>query len=373
MTDPTDPLRLLRHPEPVAPYPNEASDEELAAEVGLEPGDLVRMDMNTLGGGPLPAVAAAMPTAAARVVEYGDLAYARLRAAVSAASGASPGRIVPGAGADELIRLITTQVVGRDDAVVIPTPTFGMFAVEAGFVGARIVTVARDAPGERQPVARIRAAAEANHARLVWICTPNNPTGDAYGLDEVRRLAAGLETVVAVDEVYVELAEASADVAPGTLSAISLIDELPNLVVVRSLSKAYGLAGARVGYLVAGDALAGRFDHVRLSLSVAGPSQALAVAALGDLPAARARHRQIVAERERIATRLDGLGWPRIPSVTNFIAFRPPDGAGLARRLHRRGIVLRSYDDGPMAGWLRVTVRSPLENDQLLAALERDA
>lgn len=369
MTDRNDPLRLLRHPEPVEPYPNEASDEELAAEVGLRTDDLIRMDMNTLGGGPLPAVLAAAATAAERVVEYGDLSYVRLRAALSAAIGAPPQRIIPGAGADELIRLVTSQVAGRGDAVVVPTPTFGMFAVEAGLAGARVVAVPRPAPADRQPIERIRAVAEAASARLVWLCSPNNPTGDAYALAEVRRLAEGLEAVVAVDEVYVDLAEASAGVASGSLSAISLVDELPNVVVIRSLSKAYGLAGARVGYLVATDVLAARFDQVRLSLSVAAPSEALALAALADPDAARRRHELLVAERERLGAALDGRGWERIESVTNFIAFRPPDGPGLARALHRRGIVLRAYPDGVMAGWLRVTVRDRDENDRFLAEI----
>ena len=369
MTDPGDPLQLLRHSAPFEPYPNEPSDAELAAEVGLPEREILRLDMNTLGGGMLSAVAAAAPHAADAVVEYNDLGYVRLRGAIGTAIAAPPSRITPGAGADELIRLITCLVVGPGDAVIVPTPTFGMFAVEARLAGARVVEVPREAPGMRQPVERIREEAVRSSARLVWLCTPNNPTGDAYALDEVVRLADGLEALVVVDEVYVEFAEASADVAAGSLSATQLVDRLPNLVVLRSLSKAYGLAAARVGYLVTADALAARLDATRLPLAVAGPSEVLAVAALGDPDGARRRHGMLVSERERLAGALAALGWESVPSVTNFIATRPPDGAALTKALHRRGIIVRSYAAGVMAGWLRVTVRTRDENDRFLAAL----
>ena len=191
------PLRLLRHDGPIEPYPLEPSNAELAAEAGIPVEEIVRFDMNTLGGGPLPGVVEAWRAwDPAEAVEYGDLAYRRLRAAISAAIGVAPHRIVPGAGADELIRLVTIHVVGPGDAVVVPTPTFPMFAVEAGLAGARIVTVPREHPSRRQTVAELRAAAAG--ARLVWTCSPNNPTGDLMPVDEVRELAAGLEAIVVV-------------------------------------------------------------------------------------------------------------------------------------------------------------------------------
>ncbi|MGH2427443.1 MAG: pyridoxal phosphate-dependent aminotransferase [Candidatus Limnocylindria bacterium] len=364
-----DPIRLLRHPGPIAPYPAEPSNEDLAAAVGVSPDEIVRMDMNTLGGGPLPAVAAATAMPGGDALEYGDLAYARLRSALSALTGVPPKQIIPGAGADELIRLVTMLTAGPGAPVVVPVPTFPMFAVEARLAGAEVVEVPRERADLRQPVERIRAVGEAAGARLVWLCTPNNPTGDAYSLDEVRRLVAGLPALVVVDEVYVEFAEASSGAPSGSLSAAALIDDHPNLLVLRSLSKAYGLAGARVGYLVAGPALAQRLDASRLPLAIGAPSEALALAAVGDPAGARRRHEELVAERGRIATTLSGFGWELLPSVTNFLTFRPPNGPALARALHRRGLIVRLYDSGLLAGWLRVTVRSAAENDRFLAAL----
>ena len=153
---------------------------------------------------------------------------------------------------------------------------------------------------KRQSVASIRDAAIGSAARLVWICSPNNPTGDLTPLAEIEAIADGIGALVVVDEVYIELAEAAARTPRNSLSAIRLIERLPNLVVLRSLSKAYGLAAARVGFVVAGAEVAARLDGSRLPLPVAGPSERLARAALADPAGARARHELLAAERDRI-------------------------------------------------------------------------
>ena len=373
MHEPTSPADLLRLREAVEPYPIEPSDEEIARATGIPVERVVRFDLNTLGDGPLPGVIDALARFdPRRAVEYGDPSYRQLRAAISGAVGAEPGCIIPGAGADELIRLVTTMIVGAGDTVVIPTPTFAMFAVEARLAGARVVEVPRRTLATRQGVADIRAAVEANAARLVWLCSPNNPTADLYPLHELAALADGLRAVVVVDAIYQEFAEASLGLSPEALSPIPLQANLPNLLVLRSLAKAYGLAGARVGYLVTSPALAARFDAARLPLSIGSPSEASALGALADRETARARHRLIVGERERLAAACIALGWDVLDSVTNFILVRPPDAIGLAETLARDGLVLRGYPPGPLGSWLRITARAPHENDRLLAAIAAD-
>jgi histidinol-phosphate aminotransferase len=365
-----DPRSLLRLPEDIEPYPAEPSDEALAASLGIPLEDLVRFDMNTLGGGPLPAVSAALAAFdAGRLVEYGDQAYRALRAAIHRLSHAPEHGIIPGAGADELIRLVTTVVVGDGDAVVVPTPTFAMFAVEARLAGARVVEVPRADPAVRQPVTVIRDAAERSASRLVWLCSPNNPTGDAYTLDEMSRLADGLDAIVVVDAVYQEFAEADAGLDPEALSPQPLQERLPNLLILRSLAKAYGLAGARIGYLLVPDALAARFEAARLPLAISGASEAVAIAALSDPGAARSRRSEIVAQRRRLAGALEGLGWQVLPSTTNFLLVRPPDAAAVAADLLRGGLAVREYPSGLLRGWLRITARAAHENDRLLEAL----
>ena len=363
---------LLRLADGVEPYPAEPSDEELARTLGLPPDRVVRFDMNTLGGGPLPGVVRALAEYdPSLVVEYGDQAYRRLRAAISRVTGAPANRIVPGAGADELIRLVSTSVVGPDDRVVVAIPTFAMYAVEARLAGATVVGVSRPHPSRRQEVSELRAAAERHDARLVWLCSPNNPTGDAYGPDEIASLADGLDAIVVVDCVYQEFAEASRGEPPESGSLLGLQERLPNLLILRSLAKAYGLAGARVGYLVVPDGLAGRFDAARLPLAIGGPSEAAALGALADPAAARERHEMIVRERDRLADALLARGWEVLPSVTNFLLVRPPDAARLATALLAEGLALRSYPDGPLVDWLRITVRAGTDNDRLLDAISR--
>jgi histidinol-phosphate aminotransferase len=367
-----DPHDLLRRPERVAPYPAEPSDEALAAAAGIDVADVVRADMNTLGGGALPAVGDALAAFdGRRAVEYGDLAYDRLRAALSAKLGVEASRIVPGTGADELIRLVTTAAVGAGDAVVIPTPTFAMFAVEAQLAGARPLAVPRSDPACRQPVDSIRAVAETEGARLVWLCSPNNPTGDRYELDEIRALADGLQALVCVDEVYLEFGEESIGAGAESTSAVALQADLPNVLVLRSLAKSHGLAGARVGYLVVPDGLAERFDAIRLPLSIGSPSEALALAAIGADEESRQRRREVIAARDRLAEALERLGCRVLPSVTNFVAFRPErhEAPAVDAALLARGVAVRRYDSGPMAGWLRATARLEPEEGRLLAAL----
>jgi histidinol-phosphate aminotransferase len=335
--------------------------------------EVVRADMNTLGGGALPPVADALAAVEGRrVAEYGDLAYARLRTALATKLGVPPGRIVPGAGADELIRLVSTAAVGAGDAVVIPTPTFAMFAVEAQLAGARVIGVPRIDPGLRQPVTAIREVAEEQSARLVWLCSPNNPTGDRYELDEIRALAADLPALVCVDEVYLEFGEDSIGAPPESTSAIDLQADLPNLLVLRSMAKSHGLAGARVGYLVVPDALAERFDAIRLPLSIGAPSETLALAALAGESQARSRRREVIVARDRLAAGLERLGCRVLPSVTNFVAFRPAGRSAddVDRELLARGVAVRRYETGPMAGWLRATARLEPEESRLLTALQ---
>ncbi len=365
--------RLLRRPDDPAAYPTEPSDEEIAARSGVAPGEVVRFDLNTLGGGPLPAVAAAHAAwDPRRAVEYGDQQYRALRKRLGELVGVDAARIAIGAGADELIRLVTRLVAGDGETVVIPTPTFGMFAVEAGLAGARVVAVERRDPHRRQAVSDIVEAARRSRARLTWLCSPNNPTGDVYPLDEIAYLAAELDGVLVVDEAYLEFAAATLDAPVTALTAIGLQDDHPNLLVLRSMAKAYGLAGARIGYLVSPAWLAERMNAERLPLPIGSHTEAMALAALDDPDAAEARHRLIVAERARMAEALSAFGWDVVGSVTNFLLARPPGGvaAVVASGLLGRGLVVRDYPpDSPLAPWLRITARTPRENARLLDAV----
>lgn len=285
--------------------------------------------------------------------------------------GVPQDRVTVTRGADEGIDLLVRAFVepGRESVLITP-PTYGVYAIAARLHGAGIVEVplvadkdfALDAPG-------VYAAAKAEPVKLVFICRPNNPTGTDAHLTEVAALAAELKNraLVVVDEAYLEFS--------GRPSAVQLIAHLPNVVVLKTLSKAWGLAGARVGFLLADPAITGLMQAVRAPYPISAPS-ARAAESVFNAPGAEAMRRsvaQLVAERGRLAAGLKALrGVVRVlPSEANFLiaVFRDKDAA--LTKLRSQGIIVRDRSSEPgLAGGLRVTVGLPAENDLLLKTLE---
>ena len=262
--------------------------------------------------------------------------------------------------------------MGPGDAVVVPTPTFPMFAVEAALAGGRVVAVPRAPLRERPSV-------DANPGRRGVVVgaprldlLPNNPTGDLTALAEIEAIADGLPALVVVDEVYVELAEAAAGVAPAACRPFHSSTACPTSSSCAPSRRRTASAGR--GSDASWRTMRSRSGSTGLASACDGraeqPPGARRARRPGSSPGAPRgpRHRA----RTRLDAAFDGLGWERLPSVANFVLFRPPDAAALAGHLHRRGIVLRAYGDGPLSGWLRVTVRSPTENDRFLAAIRAD-
>jgi len=210
-------------------------------------------------------------------------------------------------------------------------------------------------------------------AALLWLCAPNNPTGAPEPLETIDRIltAAGAidghRPVIVVDEAYAEFWHET---------AVPLRDRFVDLVVIRTLSKAFALSGIRVGYGVAVRPTIERLERVRPPGSISTPSATLAAAALRRPDLARENAAGLSAEREWLVARLGEIGRPPFPSVTNFLLLPVGDHAdadALAERLLRRGIVPRTFgSDHPLRGQLRLTVRSRAENERLLDALERE-
>jgi histidinol-phosphate aminotransferase len=286
--------------------------------------------------------------------------------------GAPVDRIVITRGADEGIDLLTRAFVepGRDGVLITP-PTYGVYAIAARLHGADVVEVPLDpAAGFALGGARVLAAAKAAPVKLVFVCRPNNPTGTDAELDAVAELAAGLagRALVVVDEAYLEFS--------GRPSATPLIAHLPNIVVLKTLSKAWGLAGARVGFLIADPSIAALMQTVRAPYPISASAARAAEVVFNAAGAAamRASVAQIVGERRRLAARLKSLACVEraLPSEANFLVaiFRDKNSALTA--LRSRGIIVRDRSSEPgLAGGLRITVGLPAENDRLLEALEK--
>ena len=299
---------------------------------------------------------------------YPDPQPTALRVRMAELYDVAPERVLMGRGSDEAIDLLVRAFccAGRD-AIVVSPPTFGMYAVSAHIQGASVI----EAPlgtGFAVDVDAVLAKVSAD-TKLVFVCTPNNPTGALVPLTTIARLADALRdrALLVVDEAYIEFA----DDAP---SAAILINHHDNLAVLRTLSKAYGLAGARVGALVADARIVALLRRIQAPYPLPTSSVQAALAALGDVAVAesQARVRILLEERASLSHALGGARGVLaiLPSAANFLCVRFADVAQTCQALLEHGVIVRDVSRYPqLDGCLRITVGTPQENAQLLAAL----
>ncbi len=312
------------------PYSWAAATATVAARHGLRPEQVLRFDQNTP---PVPGVPQVpLAESFARLNEYPDGTYAELRAAAAAYAGVAAEQVVVGAGADELIAVCAKTFLAPGRRAAISPPTYGVYRIASQLEGAEVVT-------------------EPAGADLIWVCNPNNPTGELRAPEEIAELArAHPEAAVVVDEAYWEFAG---------VTCVPLVGELENLIVLRTLSKAFGLAALRVGYAVSPPEAAVELERRRPPASVSAPAARIAAAALRE---PRLDVEATVAERERVRGALAAAGYDCPESHGNFVWV--PSGEPLGERLEAAGLVVRDFPDG-----IRISLRRPPENDVLLAAL----
>jgi histidinol-phosphate aminotransferase len=312
--------------------------DEVAAAHGLSVAEVLRFDANVPALPGVPAVPVGESFAALN--EYPEGTYRELREAAAAYAGVEPDEIVIGAGADDLIGLIARTFLTPGRRAAIRRPTYPLYAIASGIEGAETV----DAPPEASALAGVD---------VVWACNPANPTGELVESEALAGLAAGLPgAIVAVDEAYFEYAGRT--VAP-------FVRGQPNLIAIRSLSKAFGFAALRVGYAIASREVAAELDRRRAPAPVSTVAARIGAAALRE-PLLDVESE--VAERERMRAALLAAGFECPPSHANFVYVPVEDGLELAGRLDAQGLVVRRYADA-----IRITLRLPAENDRLLAAL----
>lgn len=357
-----------------ASYAWEATDEAIAARYGVAREEIVRFDLNT---SPLTPAYVGEVLAAGRfetpLAEYPPGDYGQLVAAAAEAYGVAPEEIVPGAGADEVLDLCARAFLPPGGSAVVAAPSYAMYRVITEQRPARLRTVPRLGPAEGDALDLPAVRAAAREADLVWLCNPNNPTGQAEPAGAIEALLDGLAAdaaagrrlppAVVLDEAYAEFVGAS---------LLGLRERYPRLIVVRTASKAYGLAGFRVGFGIGAGETIARLAVYRPPGSISTVSATVVAEGLRRAELMRANVAAIVAERGRLAAGLEAAGWSVGPSVTNFLAvdFGSADRAGrAAEALLRRGLVPRTFGAGhPFAGHLRLTVRTPADDDRLIAA-----
>jgi histidinol-phosphate aminotransferase len=318
------------------PYVWASTAEEVARRRGLHPAQVIRFDANVP---PLPGVPQIpLGESFARLNEYPEGTYRELREAAAAYAGVAPEQIVPGAGADQLIGLAARTFLAPGRRAYVRRPTYPLYAIATGIEGAAVV----DDPGG---------------ADLAWFCNPNNPTGELLDPKEIADVARALpDTAVVVDEAYFEY---------GGKTVVPLIAEAPNLIAIRTLSKAFGLAALRVGFAVCSPEIARELDRRREPGPVGAPAARIGAAALRN---PRLDVEETIAERERMRSALAGAGFDCPPSHANFVLVRVERAPALADDLEQQGLVVRRFADA-----IRITVRVPAENDRILAALGASA
>ncbi len=342
-------------------YRWQPSTAEIARRAGITPDRVVRFDHNTSPYAP--AWAPDEAAAAARTAnEYPAADYRPLREAAAAYAGVAADQVMVGAGADELILLAARAFLPPGGVAVADHPTYTLYRIATAHQRGEYATVDRTPPDFALPVAELADAAA--RSDLLWLCQPHNPTGRREPDADLEAVVGAAAGIVVVDAAYAEF---------GGDRWAPWLERHPNFVVLHTMSKAFGLAAIRVGYSLASPELTARLDSVRPPGSISTVSAALAIRALGEPELAKQHVAALADERTRLARMMAGAGFRVLPSETNFLLCEVGAHAlELARQLMAEGLVVRSYQAGPLAEYLRFTVRTAADHDRLLAAIERN-
>jgi len=340
---------------------------DLAREIGVD--RAVKLASNEVAFPPLPAVLQAVGVAAAETNRYPDNGALLLTAALAERYGVDPGQVATGCGAVTVCQQLAQAFNDPASSIAFAWRSFEMYPLLAQVAGARSVQVPLvpgrpGGPADTHDLDALAAAID-DTTRLVFVCNPNNPTGTAVRREPLERFldAVPADTLVVLDEAYREFVT-----DPDVPDGVELMRGRPNVAVLRTFSKAWGLAGLRVGYLLAEDpAVAEAVRKTQVPFSVSLIAQAAAVAALASEDEVRSRCAAVVAERDRLTAALRDRGLQVEDSQANFLWLPVGEEAlPLAAALEARAVITR-----PFAGeGVRVTVGAPDEDDVFLAALD---
>ena len=280
------------------------------------------------------------------------------RAAAAKLLGVTADMVMAGNGSDDVLTVATRTFVRPGGTLAYPEPTYSLYPVLARIEDAEHVGV----PWERDYSLPIEALVETG-ADAIYLANPNAPTGTFVSPMKVEELARQFPGVVLVDEAYVDFAEDD---------CVPLVKEYENVVITRTLSKAYALAGLRFGYAVAQEHVIAQMMKVKDSYNTDAISVVAATAAIEDQEYARGMWEKVRSERQRLSAELTHMGWPVLPSQANFILVTCPNGKGREAYLglKQQGILVRHFDKPGLADKVRVTVGTMQENNALLTGIK---
>jgi histidinol-phosphate aminotransferase len=349
----------------IAPYQAGKPISELAREYGLDEDRIVKLASNENPLGMPESARAAMLAAAGELSRYPDSNGFELKAAIARRYDVPPEWITLGNGSNDILELAAHALVQPGQAVVYAQHSFAVYALATQEVGARAIQVpARDLGHD--PDAML--AAITPDTRVVFFANPNNPTGTFVKAEAVARFIAAVprDVVVVLDEAYNEY-------LPPQLrfESAQWVRQHPNLIVSRTFSKAYGLAGLRVGFGLAQAELTDLMNRVRQPFNVNSLAQAAAVAALADTAFLERSYTLNMQGLALLQGAFERMGLAYVPSYGNFVLVKVGDAAAVYERLLRAGVIVRPVANYGLPEWLRVSIGLPQENEIFLAALEK--
>jgi histidinol-phosphate aminotransferase len=348
----------------IAPYQPGKPVSELAREMGLQEASIVKLASNENPLGIGPRTRAAIDAALADVARYPDGNGYELKLALSRRYGVELSCIVLGNGSNDVLELVAAAFLGPGRAAVLSQHAFAVYPLATQARGARAIVVPAKRFGHD-----LEAMAKAvdDETYVVWAANPNNPTGTLAPADEVETFLRKVpeRVLVVIDEAYNEYIKA--DLRADTLK---LLKRHPNLVVTRTFSKAYGLAGLRVGYALAHPSVADVMNRVRQPFNVNSVALAAAAAALDDMEFVARSYAENLNGLRQLEEGARALGLEFIPSYGNFLTIRVGKAAETFKRLLRRGVIVRPVGGGyGLPEHLRVSTGTAAENERFLGAL----
>lgn len=354
------------------PYQPGKPISELAREYGLGESRIIKLASNENPLGPSPKAIEAIRTTAQAVHRYPDGNAYVLRSALAKHHEIAPERIVLGNGSNDLLDMVARTFLGPARQALFAQYAFAIYPIATRSAGGEGIMVPANPPGHRQPYGhdlRAMVVRVTQKTRVVFLANPNNPTGNWLSEGELETFLEKVsdDVIVVVDEAYVEYAEGLA----GYREASGWLERFPNLVITRTFSKAYGLAGLRVGYALCSADIAELLNRVRHPFNVNSIAQAAAAAALTD-PGHVARAVELnKRERERLSADLRGLGVRVLPSAGNFLCVEiGGQAAAVNEALLREGIIVRPLVSYALPRFLRVSLGTGEENDRFMASLQ---
>ena len=349
----------------IAPYQPGKPIAELERELGIT--GIVKLASNENPLGASPAAVSAMQAAIKHIALYPDGNGFDLKDALVKRYAVAHPNITLGNGSNDLLELAARAFLAPGDKVVYAAHAFAVYALATQAVGATGITVpATQGYGHDLP-AMLNAAKE-NKVKMVFIANPNNPTGTLLSADDLLKFMRGLpaEILVVLDEAYNEYLPVDK-----RYDSVAWLKEFPNLIISRTFSKAYGLAGLRVGYALAHEQITDMMNRVRQPFNVNAVAQAAAVAALRDVSFVKQTFELNQRGMVQITEGLTKQGLEYIPSFGNFVAFRIGGATAMYRRLLELGVIVRPIANYDMPDWLRVSIGLESENAKFLTALKQ--